>query len=248
MSWREAAVIGVVVAMLATSRAEAQAHSRRRPRPAPTGSASGSCRRPGTSPSATTSRPPRGWEADPCLSRPAGRRLAAAARGRGEGRRPERLGRGRSGRPHRPGHHVLHRPAPGGPGGRVLLPHARRDPDGGHRRARRISSNVSLSTRIPSSREAGRPACAPSASRQQGIDGGVRLRAVDGDKALGDFLEAIRLDPKDASAYHGCGLIRSRKDEYDGAIDDFTRAIGLEPGNAKNAPPPRLRVGQQGRV
>ena len=49
------------------------------------------------------------------------------------------------------------------------------------------------------------------------------------DKAIADFIEAIRLDPKDALAYAGRGFSYAEKDDYDKAIADYNEAIGLNP-------------------
>ncbi|TAJ35213.1 MAG: tetratricopeptide repeat protein [Reyranella sp.] len=53
------------------------------------------------------------------------------------------------------------------------------------------------------------------------------------DRALADYSEAIRVDPKGSLAFLGRGvLLASRKRSYDRAIEDFSRAIELEPKNA----------------
>jgi tetratricopeptide (TPR) repeat protein len=52
------------------------------------------------------------------------------------------------------------------------------------------------------------------------------------DKDIGDFNEAIRLDPGYASAYNGRGYAWLDKKEYDKAIADFNEAVRLDPGNA----------------
>ncbi len=53
------------------------------------------------------------------------------------------------------------------------------------------------------------------------------------DRALADYSEAIRIDPKGSLAFLGRGvLLASRKRSYDRAIEDFSRAIELEPGHA----------------
>ena len=49
------------------------------------------------------------------------------------------------------------------------------------------------------------------------------------DKAIADFDEAIRLDPKDAVAYNNRGIAWHDKREYDKAIADYTEAIRLDP-------------------
>src|SRR5262249_4612520 len=52
------------------------------------------------------------------------------------------------------------------------------------------------------------------------------------DKAIADFSEAIRLDPKDALAYHRRGLVWYEKKEYSKSITDYSEAIRLDPKNA----------------
>jgi tetratricopeptide (TPR) repeat protein len=49
------------------------------------------------------------------------------------------------------------------------------------------------------------------------------------DKAIKDFTDAIRLDPKNAAAYRYRGHAHFKKKEYDRAIKDFTDAIRLGP-------------------
>ena len=49
------------------------------------------------------------------------------------------------------------------------------------------------------------------------------------DRAISDFTEAIRLDPKLASAYYNRGIAYENKGEHDKAIADYTEAIRLEP-------------------
>lgn len=54
------------------------------------------------------------------------------------------------------------------------------------------------------------------------------------DRALGDYSEAIRLDPKGSLAYLGRGvLLASRKRSYDRAIEDFDKVLILEPNNVE---------------
>ena len=52
------------------------------------------------------------------------------------------------------------------------------------------------------------------------------------DKAIADFTEAIRLDPKYAQAYYNRGYAYWKGD-FDKAIADFTEAIRLDPKYAK---------------
>ena len=49
------------------------------------------------------------------------------------------------------------------------------------------------------------------------------------DKAIADYDQAIRLDPKYAAAYHNRGLAWYAKKEYDKAIADYDEAIRLDP-------------------
>ena len=51
----------------------------------------------------------------------------------------------------------------------------------------------------------------------------------DYDKAIADFTEAIRLNPKIAKAYNNRGLAYENKGDYDKAIADCTEAIRLDP-------------------
>src|SRR5262245_47707481 len=52
---------------------------------------------------------------------------------------------------------------------------------------------------------------------------------ADYDRAIRDFDEAIRLDPKYAHAYYNRGLAHHQKADYDRAIRDFDEAIRLDP-------------------
>jgi tetratricopeptide (TPR) repeat protein len=52
------------------------------------------------------------------------------------------------------------------------------------------------------------------------------------DKAIRDLDEAIRLDPKGASAYDNRGVARLGKMEYDKAIEAFNEALHLDPNYA----------------
>ena len=49
------------------------------------------------------------------------------------------------------------------------------------------------------------------------------------DRAIADYTEAIRLDPKYANAYSNRGVAYSDKGDKDRAIADFTEAIRLDP-------------------
>ncbi len=52
------------------------------------------------------------------------------------------------------------------------------------------------------------------------------------DKAIEDFSEAIRLDPKDPDAYHRRGIAYHVRKEYSKAIKDYSEAIRLNPKDA----------------
>ncbi|MUG96939.1 tetratricopeptide repeat protein [Scytonema sp. UIC 10036] len=52
------------------------------------------------------------------------------------------------------------------------------------------------------------------------------------DRAINDFNQALKLNPKDAVAYNNRGLSYSDKGDYDRAINDFNQAIKLNPNYA----------------
>ena len=51
----------------------------------------------------------------------------------------------------------------------------------------------------------------------------------DHDKAIADFTEAIRLNPKYAEAYYNRGFAYGKKGDHDKAITDYTAAIRINP-------------------
>jgi lipoprotein NlpI len=51
------------------------------------------------------------------------------------------------------------------------------------------------------------------------------LQKGDHDKAIADFDEALKLDPKNASAYNNRGNAKNEKGDADGAVEDFNAAI-----------------------
>jgi tetratricopeptide (TPR) repeat protein len=53
----------------------------------------------------------------------------------------------------------------------------------------------------------------------------------DGDKALADYTEAVRLDPKSAAAYIGRGDVYIDREDPDRAIADYASAIQIDPKN-----------------
>jgi len=52
------------------------------------------------------------------------------------------------------------------------------------------------------------------------------------DRAIGDYDEGIRLNPKNAIAFRNRGFLNSRMQRYDRAIQDFDEAIRLDPNAA----------------
>ena len=58
-------------------------------------------------------------------------------------------------------------------------------------------------------------------------------RKGDYDKAIADYTEAIRLNPKLAEAYYSRGFAYGKKGDYDKAIADYTEAIRLDPKYAE---------------
>jgi tetratricopeptide (TPR) repeat protein len=57
----------------------------------------------------------------------------------------------------------------------------------------------------------------------------------DNDRAIADFSQAIKLNPKNVQAYVARGDVYSKKGDDDRAIADFTQAIQLDPKNANAA-------------
>ena len=62
------------------------------------------------------------------------------------------------------------------------------------------------------------------------------------DKAIADFSEAIRLDPKSATAYDRRAGAYEAKGNYDQAIADFTEAIRFDPRSAAGIYRPGRRL------
>ncbi|GHV49664.1 hypothetical protein AGMMS49579_02340 [Spirochaetia bacterium] len=54
----------------------------------------------------------------------------------------------------------------------------------------------------------------------------------DYDRAIADYTQAIKLDPKDATAYNNRGYAYYNKNDYDRAFADYTQAIKLDPKDA----------------
>jgi len=59
--------------------------------------------------------------------------------------------------------------------------------------------------------------------------GNAQLERMDYDRAIADFSEAIRRDPKSTRGHNGRGIAYIRKGDYDHAIDDFDRTIAIDP-------------------
>jgi tetratricopeptide (TPR) repeat protein len=62
--------------------------------------------------------------------------------------------------------------------------------------------------------------------------GNARIQLKDYSQAFDDFSEAIRLDSRIATAYHGRGYAWGAKKEYEMAIKDYDDTIRLDPKNA----------------
>jgi tetratricopeptide (TPR) repeat protein len=73
--------------------------------------------------------------------------------------------------------------------------------------------------------------CAKNA--QEVFEGGYSAyRKGDADKAIAQYTEAIRLDPKLTGAYYNRGFAYDKLGEHDKAIADFSEAIRLNPRDA----------------
>ena len=87
-----------------------------------------------------------------------------------------------------------------------------------------------------------RPRQTPTPTRNRGI---AWCAKQEYDKAIADYTEAIRLDPKDATAYDDRGNAWYAKNEYDKAIADYTEAIRLDPEARRRLLQPRHRLVRQ---
>jgi tetratricopeptide (TPR) repeat protein len=106
---------------------------------------------------------------------------------------------------------------------------------------------IAACTRQIESRDIGRQVLA-AAYRSRGDALG---RKGDYDRAIADFTEVIRLDPKSTVAYNRRGLAYDRKGNYVLAIADFTEAIRIDPKNAaaySNRGVAYSRTGEHGRA
>ena len=78
-----------------------------------------------------------------------------------------------------------------------------------------------------------RPPADPKSRRADALKaGGASNEKGDLDKAIADYTEAIRLNPKDADAYGNRGYAYAAKGDLDKAIADCTEAIRLNPKDA----------------
>src|SRR5262249_53315705 len=62
--------------------------------------------------------------------------------------------------------------------------------------------------------------------------GKARIQAKEYSQAIDDFSAAVRLDPKNAVAYHGRGVAYLHLGEHGRAIMDFSEAMWLDPSDA----------------
>jgi len=63
----------------------------------------------------------------------------------------------------------------------------------------------------------------------------AHVRTGDIDRSLADIEQAIRLDPRDASAFNARGDLYFFKGDRERALADYTKAISLEPASAGQA-------------
>ena len=84
-------------------------------------------------------------------------------------------------------------------------------------------------TTRPSPTSTRRSGSIPGGRRAYDDRGGVWVEKGELDKAIADFDEAIRLDPRSARAYANRGVVWRKKSELDKALADFNEAIRLDP-------------------
>jgi tetratricopeptide (TPR) repeat protein len=64
-------------------------------------------------------------------------------------------------------------------------------------------------------------------------EGKKNSSAENADKAISNYSEAIKINPKFAKAYNNRGIAYTLKKQFDLAIADFNKAIELDPKNGK---------------
>jgi len=64
--------------------------------------------------------------------------------------------------------------------------------------------------------------------------GSAYLMKGDYEKAIADYHQALRINPKDANAYHNRGTAYFNKGDFEGAISDFNKALEINPGYAES--------------
>ena len=69
----------------------------------------------------------------------------------------------------------------------------------------------------------------------------------DYERAISDYTEAIRLDPKYSTAYANRGFAWLQKGDLDRAIGDYDRAIELSPKTASSHANRAVALSAQGR-
>jgi len=70
------------------------------------------------------------------------------------------------------------------------------------------------------------------ASEKAYDDGAAFLRLKRDERAIEQFDRALSLNPENADALNGKGVIATRKRDYDAAIDAYRKAVAIDPNNA----------------
>ncbi|MDR0707369.1 MAG: tetratricopeptide repeat protein [Treponema sp.] len=78
------------------------------------------------------------------------------------------------------------------------------------------------------------PASTPAHSAKSYVESGLAYHNKgDYDRAIADYTQAIRIDPKYALAYHNRGVAYEVKKDFDRAMSDYNQVILLDPNYAK---------------